>query len=645
MNFDRDRAMLDVTSVLGDGVLLASAVSVREEISQPFDIRVTLLSERDDIQAEELLHQPMTVTLRHDGVPVRYFHGIAQSFSVNGAVDGRGLTAYEARLVPRFWFLSQTVDCRIFQKRTVTEITNTLFQDAGFPAPKFRLKAPHQPREYITQYNESDFDFLSRHWQEEGAFYFFVHTESDHEMVIADHNGAFTRLSGGDLRFDSASADDAVLLSWQNPHGTTHGRMRIIDYDPSAPKKRLDANQPTVLRAGGATRRDVFRWPVLSFEPGRVGDMARFRMEAEEAAVSLITGHGRCRDMEPGSAFTLEKDPLDGGSGKQFVVHSVTHEAWDNTFLSGDEGSGYENRFTVFPFSLPWRESFAVPRPRMEGVHAALVIGPQGEEIHTDDLGRVKVMFFWDHRREAHPDHAIWARVVYPWAGNGWGWQSTPRIGTEVAVAFMDGDPDRPVVLGGMYNGNDTPIYSEKEKTKSGIRTRSSLKGSTQNFNELTFDDKKGEELIYIQAEKDMRICVKHDQRLQVDNNRRKIIGVNETITVGNHRTATVERGNDSLTVDKGDRSATISKGNDSLAVKLGNIKIDAAAGKIDISAMQSITLTVGNSCIKMDQIGITISGIILKVDGMAMLQTSAPLTTQNAAAMMILKAGLMTLN
>jgi type VI secretion system secreted protein VgrG len=625
--WDRSRALLHAKSDLGDGVLMPVALSAHEEISQPFDFRVSIVSERPDIDPNEILHHGVTVAVQHDGVPVRHFHGIVQSFTTDGKVDGRDLTLYQARLVPRLWFLGQTEDCRIFQNKSVTDIVRAVAQEAGMPAPAFKLQNPHRPREYITQYNETDLAFISRLLQEEGAFYFFEHSDGDHEMVITDHNGAFRPLPGPALRFDSAVADDEVLTSWHRTHGTTHGRMRLIDYDPTAPKKRLDAQQQTILRAGGASGRDVFHWPALSHDPNRVRSLARYRLEADEAAVSLLSGEGRNRQLVPGASFTLAEDPVDQAKNKKVAIQSVSHEAWDRTFLSSDAGTGYTNRFSVFPLSVPWREPFAIARPQMLGVHAALVIGPKGTEIHTDDLGRAKVMFFWDHRREAEPDKAIWARVIYPWAGNGWGWQSTPRVGTEVAVAFMDGDPDRPVILGGMYNGDDKPIYSESEKTKSGIRTRSSLGGSSSNFNELTFDDKKGSELVYVQAEKDMRTLVKNDQHLTVNHCRVKHIKVDETITIGNNRTATIEKGNDSLTVSK------------------GNLTIDTTLGKIDITAMQSITLTVGSSMVKIDQMGVTIKGMILNFEGSAMLQTKAPMTQLTAPAMMTLKAGIMFLN
>ncbi len=633
--WQRSRAMLHVTSHLGANVLMASDLSGHEAISQPYDFHVTLLSERHNIDPDEMLHQGLSVALQHDGTPIRHFHGLVQSFATDGRIDGRDLTRYQARLVPGHWFMSQTVDCRIFQKKSVTEIVRTVIQEAGLQSPEFKLQEPHKPREYITQFNETDLQFIARLLQEEGAFYFFEHAQGEHRLVISDHNGAFRPLPDGTVRFDSAVDADDVLTGWKHATGTTHGQVRLIDYDPSTPKKRLDAQQQTVLTAGGAKSRDIFRWPALTHEPGVVKSRAKFYLEADEAAVALIHGEGRARAFVPAASFTLAEDPHDGAKGKNLVLQAVSHEAWDHTVLGGDGGIGYRNHFSAFPLTVPWREPFSVPRPRMDGVHAAIVIGPKGVEIHTDDLGRVKVMFFWDHRKEAHPDHAIWARVVYPWAGGGWGWQSTPRVGTEVVIAFMDGDPDRPIVLGGVYNGDDKPIYTEAQKTKSGIRTRSSLSGAASNFNELTFDDKKDSELIYVQAEKDMETLVKHDQTLTVNHCRMKYVKVNETVRIGNHQSLKIGNG----------RDTTISKADDTLTISKGDMTIEVSMGKIEITAMQSIELKVGQTSVKLDQTGVTVKGMLLDFTGEAMMTTKAPLTQMTADGMMILKAGLMTLN
>ncbi|MEJ0018293.1 MAG: type VI secretion system tip protein TssI/VgrG [Acetobacteraceae bacterium] len=276
-------------------------------------------------------------------------------------------------------------------------------------------------------------------------------------------------------------------------------------------------------------------------------DRTRFQMEAAEALASVYDGVTRFGGMIPGAKFNVASRPASPFDGS-YVVRSTNHHASDDTWINQSGTQTSVVRFTAFPSAVTWREPMTTPRPRMDGVHTALVMGPQsakggdiksqdGEEIHTDDLGRVKVRFYWDHRAEATGGDAIWARVIQPWAGNGWGAQFTPRVGTEVAVAFVDGDPDRPIVIGGLYNGRDKPIYTKADKTKLGFRSRSSLKGGSSEFNEFTFDDKKGNELVYVQAQKDHTTYVKHDQTLKIDNCRIVTVKQDETVDVQNNQT------------------------------------------------------------------------------------------------------------
>jgi len=237
------------------------------------------------------------------------------------------------------------------------------------------------------------------------------------------------------------------------------------------------------------------------------------------------------------------------------------------------------------------------------------------------------VQFFWDYRKEANAGQSVWARVVQPWAGNGWGAQFIPRVGTEVAVAFIDGDADRPVVLGGLYNGNQMPIYPLAQKTKSGLRTRSSLGGGTDAFNELTFDDNNGQEMVFLQAQKDLSANIKHDQTLAVGNNRTVTVGQAEKITIGDSRTAQISNGDDTLTVQQGDLSITI------------------AQGKATITAMQSIELKVGSSSILIDQTGITITGTLISISGNASVSVDAPMTSVSGDANLSLQGGLVEIN
>jgi type VI secretion system secreted protein VgrG len=276
---------------------------------------------------------------------------------------------------------------------------------------------------------------------------------------------------------------------------------------------------------------------------------------------------------------------------------------------------------------VPWRQPFSVPRPDMGTIHAAIVLGPEGEEIYTDEYARVKVQFFWDWRREATADKAVWARVVQPWAGNRWGWQFIPRVGTEVAVAFIDADPDRPVVLGGLYNGDQMPIFSDAEKTKSGLRTRSTLKGGTSDYNELSFEDKKDQEMLFLQAQKDMSTNVKHDQTLKVGNNRTVNVVNAESITIGQGRTTEITNKDDKLTVKQGDLS------------------IEVSNGKATVTAMQSIELIVGSSKVRIDQNGVSITGTLINISGTANVSVDAPMTSVSGDATMTIQGGLVEIN
>jgi type VI secretion system secreted protein VgrG len=437
---------------------------------------------------------------------------------------------------------------------------------------------------------------------------------------------------------------------------------------------------PTTLATAGAKARDAFRWPAATFDPAVVGDRASWEMQAAEAAASLFEGTTHFGGLVPGGTFAISSRPAGVYDGT-YAVRGTSHHARDETWIAQGNPQTYSCHFTAFLNSVPWRQPIATRRPRMDGIHTALVMGPQsavaadikmqsGEEIHTDDLGRVRVRFFWDHRAEATGGGAVWARVVQPWAGNGWGAQFIPRVGTEVAVGFVDGDPDRPMVLGGLYNGIAAPIYAKSDKTKLGFRTRSTLSGGTSNFSEFTIDDKKGSELVYFHAEKDYTTEVENDQTLKVDNCRIVTVKVDETVEIQRHQTIKI-KGNQDVTIVDGNRSIAIQKGNDdydvlgnltetvhqgnhgmtvktgnsTLDVSLGNISVKAGVGSISMEAMQSITLKVGENSLKIDQSGIVLEGLMVKITGQAMAQMSSPLTTVKADGMLTLKGGITMIN
>ncbi len=703
----RDKALLSMTSPLAADALIPTHMIATEEISHPFNYEIAAVSQVGIIPKDDLLNKPVCVILRGDTGPARYFHGIVHGLTPNGVVRGKNtgeeFQNYSLTVVPRLWTLRQTLDCRVYQNKSVKDILTAMFQDAGLTDFTFSVSSSAS-RPYTVQFNESDYHFALRLMEEEGWFYYFEHTETKHTIIITDKNATFKDIPDATLHFSLSEIDTSGIMEWRPPVHTTTGSYAKGDYDPEKPGTKLYNQQKTVLTAAGPDTRDIYRWPALTNTSSIVEGRAKFEIEAAEAAVSLYHGSSHFGALVPGGKFTLTNNPAGADDGT-YALRAVTHLVEDSTWITNEGNLSYSNRFEAIQAALPWRQPLATPRPRMEGVHSALVMGPQsdakvaikmqdGEEIHTDDLARVKVRFFWDWRAEATGGASLWARVIQPWAGNGWGTQFIPRVGTEVAVAFVDGDPDRPIVLGGLYNGASAPIYAVADKTKSGIRTRSSLKGDSSKFNELTFDDKKDNELIFIHAQKDMTTEVEHDEKLTVDNCRIVLVKVDETIDVKGKQTITIvkdhsfevtegnstnkiTKGNHTFEVSKGDHSSTISMGNSKMEVSkgnhdvkigmgnfttkvgmgnvstevsmgnselklpLGNVSVKADLGKIDNEAMQAIEFKVGASSIKIDQMGVTIKGMMISIEGQIQTQVKGLMTQVSGDVMLQLKGAI----
>ncbi|HEX3991247.1 MAG TPA: type VI secretion system tip protein TssI/VgrG [Acetobacteraceae bacterium] len=657
----RDSAMMSMTSPLGDDALIPTKLVAEEAISQPFRFDITAVSQNGVFDPNSLLNMPVCVKLQDTSgtspTTVRYFHGIVQQVRPDGILRGATLVdefqLYALTVMPRLWFLGQTLDCRVYQDKSAKDILSAMFTDASLTDITFNVSGP-ATRPYTVQFNESDYAFAHRLMEQEGWFYFFEHTADKHTLVIADQSSAFQTIPNATLHFAVNQTDLGGIMDWKPPVRTVTGAFAMGDYDPENPGTKLYNQQNTLLKAGGASARDVYHWPALTPTSSVVEGRAKFAQEAAEAATSLYNGSSHYGALVPGGKFTLTNTPAGPDDGS-FTVRSVHHEIEDSSWISSDGSVTYQNRFEAFKATLTWREPFATPHPRMEGVHSALVMGPQssaasdikmqsGEEIYTDDLARVKVRFYWDWRAEATGSGSVWARVIQPWAGNGWGTQFIPRVGTEVAVAFVDGNPDRPIVIGGLYNGVSAPIYAVADKTKSGIRTRSSLSGDTSSFNELTFDDKAGSELIFTHAQKDLTTEVEHDESLTVDNCRVVLVKSDETITVKGKQTITVTKDH-TFEVTQGNFTSTIDQGNHDLKVSLGNITVKASAGSISMEAMQSITLKVGQNTLTIDQTGVTIKGMMTSVQAQTQAELKGLMTSVSGSAMLTLKGGITMIN
>jgi type VI secretion system secreted protein VgrG len=618
--------LLLLTSPLGDdtqpiqqGTLHAIELTATERLSEPFIVHVTAVSTERAIDPTELVYQPVCVTLRKKPHSDRFFNGIVRRMEAVGLAR-RGRWTYRLEVVPRLWFLSQVEDCRIFQQKTVAEILQVIFSEHNVAPVEFRIFLDQPVREYTTQYNETDLAFVQRLLQEAGYFYFFEHSQSAHTLIITDRNQAFKPTDHPQHWVIHAGNNIDVFDRWSETLQTAHGEVELQDYDPTKPSTPVQGQQTTTQATAGASGRTVYNWPAMTMENQIAADRARFRIEASEAEAVLREAHGYDPEFCPGLRFTLAKDPFTEAEGIDHALYSVQHKAIDDTWITGGAEPHYENNFTCFLQSVTWRDRLTIPRPKMAGIFSAIVLGNDGEEIHADSLARIKVRLLFDHRKDTVASMATWVRVMQPWSGNTWGWQHLPRVGVEVAVSFMNGDPDSPVVVGSFYHQEMRPVFQiPAHQTRSGFRSRSTLRGTTQEFNEWSFDDLKGKELVYLHAQKDHTIEVEHDQSLTVDNDRTVKIGHDETINVGNDYSLTAV---DSITLRVGGNSIVIDKEGITI-ISTTQVSIDAkadvtitAAGAIAASAVGDVNLDAVGAITIEAVADVNIMGLAVNIEG-----------------------------
>jgi type VI secretion system secreted protein VgrG len=646
-----DGTLLTMTSPLGGTVLQPVALRATERLSAPFVLRVEMVSETADLEADRVLYQPACVTLHRSLSGDRHFHGIIRSFT--SGERRYGTNFYQAELVPRLWFAGQTSDCRVFHGKSAVDIVKLLLQENGVTDTRFSLQGTSPVRDFVLQYNESDLDFATRLMDEEGIYYFFDHADAKHTLVLADNNTAFAFLADPKMEaMESGGGMDGVA-GWHRASGTVVGRVTTHDYDMLNPATPVTGSQSTILKAAGGSKRDVFTWPALTSSASVAASRARIRQEAAEAQAAQVSATSQNHNFFPGAKFSLQAGSLVTAHAGDYVISQVEHVAIDEVHGAGGGGTSYNNSFSAFPAAITWRPSPVVMRPSMAGLYSAVVVGPDGEEIFTDTHGRIKVRFHFDHAADATADNTIWLRVMQPWSGSAWGMQTIPRVGSEVAVAFVDGDLDFPLVIGSLYNAQQMhPLTLPGDKNKTGIRTRSTPNGGTADYNEFSFDDTKGSEVVLLHAQYDFNTTVEHDQSLTVDNNRMKTVKVDETVKIGGNQTVTVDKsrkieitkGDDSLEVKMGKKSTVVkmgditteaSLGNITTTAKLGNMTIEATVGGIKISALQSIELSCGpTTSIKLTPQGVEIKGMMVSMEGTIKSDVKGLMTTISGTAM-----------
>lgn len=634
--YSEEYRLIKIKTILSDTELLLERFSGSEEMSRPFEFHVTLLSTDFNVDMKSLLRTPVTITISLFDESDRYLNGIFSSVRQKGLTE-QDFVYYEATIVPKIWFLSLDSNCKIFQTMSVPDIVKQVLDDNSITDYQFRSpvskEGTYPKRDYTVQYRESSLNFISRLLEEEGIFYYFDHTDTKHTIVFGDNSPGLAACPGQAMAYYSFSKSGWVknkedsVIGLERIEEAFAGKVMLTDYNFETPSTNLKA------QVGSANEQD-YDYPGKYDDPDEGTRYVGIRIDERELDQFVVQGMSRCRSFRPGYFFNLQ-DHFRANTNQDYFLTSVSHEIFDTTYRGGDDVvTDYKNYFTAIPKSNLYRPPRRTRKPVVQGSQTAVVVGKAGEEIWVDKYGRVKVQFYWDQLGQKDEQSSCWIRVSQSWAGKTWGWITIPRIGQEVIVDFLEGDPDRPIITGRVYNADQTVPYTlPANQTQSGIKTRSSKGGSSDNYNELRFEDKMGSELFYMHAEKDMTTEVENNDSQLVQNNRTIEVDGTHTekivkdttieITEGN-LSVTIDQGNETRKLSMGNQTITLSMGNQSTTISMGNQSTTVSLGSISTTAMQSISLTVGPSSIVISPEGVTIDAPMVSITGDTMVSVDA---------------------
>jgi type VI secretion system secreted protein VgrG len=538
MTYTQDNRLIGINTPLGKDVLLLQSFSGQEGVSRLFAFDLDLLSENRAVSFEKIIGQRVTIRIALSTGEKRYINGFVSRFAHVGQ-DER-FARYHAEVVPWLWFLTRTSDCRIFQNMTIPDVIAKIFHDLGFNDFKNALEGSFEPREYCVQYRETDFAFVSRLMEEYGISYFFEHEQDSHTLVLANSSAPHKPCHGqAKARMNFAAGatvlTEDVVASWHLEQELRPGKYALTDYNFEAPSTNLMSNEETVCKVDGNSNYELYDYPGIFTNKAGGESLTKIRMQEEEAVHLIASGSSNCRAFASGYRFDLSGHPTDS-MNKSYLLTQVQHSAsvpenYDSRHAQQEQ---YSNHFVCIPYSVPFRPLRVTRKPFVRGPQTAVVVGKSGEEIWTDKYSRVKVQFFWDREGKMDENSSCWVRVSQPWAGKNWGAINIPRIGQEVIVEFLEGDPDRPIITGRVYNDAQMPPYTLPDNmTRTTFLTRSTKGGGSSNWNELRFEDKKDNEQIFMNAERDMDLRVEHDSREFVGNDRSLIVQNDQKEKVG----------------------------------------------------------------------------------------------------------------
>ena len=651
-------------SPLGDGELLFESMHGHEELGRLPRYRVDLLRDKNKSSAlkpKDLLGLNCSVQITIGENKYRYINGIVTHFE-HGGTRGN-FNRYCVELKPWLWQLRLGSDCKVFQDQTAVDIIKAVFNDYNGSVDD-KLSGKWRQRPYTVQYRESDFDFVSRLMEEEGIYYYFTHAKGQHKLVLCNGSSGLATLPESELtwRFqddqDNLPKEDHQVYEWYFQHRLGSLKYTHIDYAADTPSTQLKGEATRTLDYPKPNDLEVFDYPGgfedLAMAAGTQAKqeeakrLAQNQVDTMESEHALAAGITTCRSMAPGFSFDFKGHDDAGG----YLITRTDFDLKFGGYEANEEGGedGMVCRFEATPKEKHFLPQPVTPRPLVHGPQTALVVGGSGDEILTDKYGRVKLQFYWDRVGSKNEKSSCWVRVSQPWASKQFGMIMLPRVGDEVVVSFLEGNPDRPLVTGRVYNGDNMPPYTLPDQaTVSGIKTRSSKDGSASTFNELRFDDKKGSEYIWFQAEKDYHQLVKNDGFVSVQGKQTTVVtkDVNHAYKA-NYSLAVTSKSvlklggdvqaklaADLLTSVTGALGLTVTtaiqiKSDD--AVKLtASMGLDLGAGQtaklsgtagvqiqgasIAVSGDTSISLSAGGSSISISSAGVSINGTMVQIN------------------------------
>ncbi len=590
---------------LGEDKLLLTRFSGSEEMSNLFEYRVDALSVDPDVKFDDVIGANNTLEFTTQSGEKRYFDGVCTDARSTGVDES--MFAYSLTLRPWLYLLAKRVNTKIFAEKTVVDIVSEIFGDYGSVASfEQRLTKTYPKLEYTVQYRESDLDFVMRMMAHYGISFYFKHRQGSHTLVLADGPSSYDPVEGGSRVFRSAGdqirSEEEHFIHWVPERRFTSGKITTLDYNHKKPTADMKSDKTGDAKYDHGEL-EVYDYPTKNLDKGEATDFAKVRLDMLRCEDNHHMAAGNCLSLSPGMTMTLEEHPVDR-LNTEFLTLSASHSYVSESYTSGHgdaDAAAYEGGYEFVTAETPIAPREVVPAPSVMGPQTAMVVG--NGEIDCDEEGRILVCFHWDREKT----YSMRCRVSQIWAGKGWGGIVLPRVGMEVIVEFIEGDPDRPLVTGCVYNGdNKAPFDLPGKKNISGIKSQSTEGGG--GYNEFVFDDTKGNELFRQHAQYDMETKVLNDERREVD--------VNQTMTIGNDRSATV-KSHDTLDVTK----------------------------TLTVTAGQKITLKCGSSKITMDTSSITIESINVTVKAGAELKTSGTMVEHKAGGVMTIKGGMVKIN